>query len=160
MNFAPPNAPMGSTSYQQGPNYQQYPQQKLDPCIKCDKLEHIATFCPDVCTNKEQGIVHHNVCGRQTLGQRGGNKGEICGHRPERWYLSMGEYVWQGARQGQQGGVVATTAAPQLPQRQHVARSLLFQRASVLVTAFRSGIAWLLWEIDGYYSGRPIGKEY
>jgi len=71
----------------------------------------------------------------------------------------MREYAREVARQGQQGRGVATTAAPQPPQLQHVARSQLFQRASAQVTAFRSPIARLLSEIDGYYSGRSTGKE-
>jgi len=50
-------------------------------------------------------------------------------------------------------------AAPQLPQPQHVAKSQLFQRAAVQVTAFPSGIAQQLSEIDGYHSGQSIGKE-
>ena len=71
----------------------------------------------------------------------------------------MREYARAVARQGQQGGGIATTDAPQPPQTQHVARSQLFQRASVQVTAFRSGIARQLSEIDGYYSGRSTCKE-
>lgn len=40
-----------------------------------------------------------------------------------------------------------------------MAKSQLFQRASAQVTAFRSGIARQLSEIDGYYSGQSSGKE-
>jgi hypothetical protein len=73
----------------------------------------------------------------------------------------MREYAREVARLGhrQQGGRVGTTAAPLPAQPQHVARSQLFQRASAQVTAFRSGIARQLSEIDGYYSGRSTGKE-
>jgi len=71
----------------------------------------------------------------------------------------MWEYAWEVARQGQLGGGVASTAAPQPPQPQHVARSQLFQMASAQVTAFRTGIARQLSEIDGYYSGQPTSKE-
>jgi len=62
----------------------------------------------------------------------------------------MQEYAHEVARQGQQGGRVATTAAPHPPQPQHVARSRLFQRASAHITEFHSGIARQLSEIDGY----------
>jgi len=123
MNFPPLNVPMG-------PNYQQHPRQELGPCIYCDELGHIRTFCPDVRTDQEKGIVHLNERGRLTLGPRGGNGGEISGYRPERRFLSMREYAREVARQEQHGRGVATTAAPQPPQPQHVARSQLFQRAS------------------------------
>jgi hypothetical protein len=72
----------------------------------------------------------------------------------------MREYAREVPRQGQQGGGVATTAAPQPPQPQHVARSQLFQRASAQVTAFRSGMSRQLSEIDGYYSGRFKAKNH
>jgi len=71
----------------------------------------------------------------------------------------MREYAREVSRQGQQGGGVANTAAPQPPQPQHVARSQLFQRASAQVTAVRSGIARQLSIIDRCYSGRSTGKE-
>jgi len=116
-------------------------------------------FCPDVLTDQDKGLVHFNDRGRLTSGPRGGNGGEISGYGPERRILSMREYAREAARQGQQGGGVATTAAPQPPQLQHVGRSQLFQRASAQVTAFRSGIARQLSEIDGYYSGRSTGKQ-
>jgi len=150
MNFTPPNAPTGPAYYQPGPNYQQYPRQASGPFVYCDEQEHIRTFCPDVRTDQEKGIVHLNDRGRLTSGPRGGNGGEISWYRPERTFLSMREYAWEVAPQGQQGGGVATTAAPQPPQPQQVARSQLFQRASAQVTAFPSGIAQPLSEIDGY----------
>jgi len=115
-------------------------------------------FCPDVRTDQENGTVHLNDCGGPTLGPRGGNGGEISGYRPERRCLPMRQYAWEVSRQGQHGGGVATTAAPQPPQLQHIARSQLVQRASAQVTAFRSGIARQLSEIDGYYSDWSTGK--
>jgi hypothetical protein len=71
----------------------------------------------------------------------------------------MREYAWEVARQRQQGGGVATTAAPHPPQLQHVARCQQSQRASPQVMACRLEIAQQLSEIDGYYSGRSTGKE-
>jgi len=116
-------------------------------------------FCPDVHTNWETGIVHLNDRERLTIGPRGGNGGEISGYRPERRFVSMQQYAREVARQGQQGGGVATTAAPQPPQPQYVARSQLFQMADAQVTALGSGIAQPLSDIDGYYSGHSTGKE-
>jgi len=116
-------------------------------------------FCPNVRTDLEDGIIHLNDHGRLSLGPREGNRGEISGYQPERRFLSMWEYAQDVARQGQQGEGVATTAAPQPPQPQRVARSQLFQRASAQVTAVCSGIARQLSEIDGYYSGRSAVKE-
>jgi len=121
MNYPSPNAPTGLAYYRPGPNYQQYPQQGIGPCIYGDELEHIRTFCPDVRTNHKKGIVDLNECGRLTLGPRGGNGGETSGYRPERRFLSMQKYAQEVARQGQQEGGVATMAAPQPPQPQHVA---------------------------------------
>jgi len=72
----------------------------------------------------------------------------------------MREYAREVAQQGQPGGGVTTTAATQPSQPQHIARSQLFQRASALVTAFLSGMAWQLSEINGYYSGLSTGKEH
>ena len=141
MNFPPANAPMGPAYSRLGPNYQQLPRQGFGPCIYCDELGHIRLFCPNVRTDQEKGIVYLNDRGRLTLGQRGGNGGEISGYRPERRFFSMWEYAWEVARQGQQRMGVATTVAPQPPQPQHVARSQLFQRASAQVTALCSGIA-------------------
>ena len=71
----------------------------------------------------------------------------------------MREYAREVARQGQQGGEAATTAAPQPPQPQHVTRSQLVQRASARVTAFLSWITRQLLESDGYYSGRCTGMD-
>jgi hypothetical protein len=42
----------------------------------------------------------------------------------------MLEYAWVVGWEGQQGGGVGNTAAPQPPQLQHVGRSQLFHRAS------------------------------
>jgi hypothetical protein len=116
-------------------------------------------FCPDVRTDQEKAIVHPNDHGGLTFGPRGGNEGEISRYQLERRFLSMREYTWEVARQGQQGGGVATTATPPLPQSEHVATSQLFQRACAQGTAFRSGIARQLSEIDGYNSGRSTGTE-
>ena len=78
------NAPSGPGYYRPTmPNYQQYPRQGLGPCIYCDDLGHIRTFCPDVRTHQEQGITHLNACGRLTLGPCGGRGGEISGYQPE-----------------------------------------------------------------------------
>jgi len=99
-NIPPPNAPSGPAYNQPGPNYQQYPRQGLGPCIYCDELGHIRTFCPNVHTDREQGIVYLNYRGRLILGPRGKNGGEISGYWLERRFLSMQEYArkvtWQG----------------------------------------------------------------
>jgi hypothetical protein len=50
-----------------------------------------------------------------------------------------------------------TIAAPQLPQMQHVALSLLLQWASVQVTAISAEIAQQQSEIEVYYSGYCTG---
>jgi hypothetical protein len=71
----------------------------------------------------------------------------------------MREYTQEVAQQGQQGGGVATPAALQLPQRQHIATSQLLQMASAQETTFRARIARQLLEIDGYYSGQSPGKD-
>jgi hypothetical protein len=71
--------------------------------------------------------------------------------------VSMRGYACEVARQGQQGGRGASTAASQPPQPQHVARCQLFQTVSAQVTGFRSGVAQLRSEIDGYYSCRSQG---
>jgi len=159
MNFPPLNAPLRPASFHQGPNYPQYLRQGLGPWNCCHELEHICMFCPDVRTTQEQGIVDLNDSGRPTLGPGGGNGGKIYGYRPQGRFLSMREYTREAARHGQQGGGVATTAAPQPPQPQHIARSQLFQRASAQVTWFCSGIARQLSEIDRCYSGRSTDKE-
>jgi len=64
----------------------------------------------------------------------------------------MQKHAREVVQQGQQGGGVATTAAPQPPQLQPITISQLFQRASAQVTAFCSGIARQLSKIDGYNS--------
>lgn len=45
------------------------------------------------------------------------------------------------------------------PQPWHFARSQLSSRPSALVTVFCLGIAWQLWETDGYNCGQITGKE-
>jgi len=159
INFTPPNAPTGPPYYWLGPNDLQYPWQGLGPCINCDELGHICTYYPDVRTAQEKGIVHLNDRGGLTLVPRGGNGCEISGYRPERRLLSMWESAREVARQRQQGGRVATTAAPQPPQPQHIARSQLFQMSIVQVTMFRWRITRQLLEFDRYYSGRFTRKE-
>jgi len=159
MNYPPPNTPMGTAYYQPGPEYQQYPQQWLGPCISGDDPRHISRFCPKVHINHEEGIVHLNQCGRVTSGSRAGNGGEISWYGLERRFLSMGEYTWEVARPGQKGGRVATITAPHPPQLQHVARSQQFQRASAQVTVFHSGIARQQSEVNGYYFGWSTGEE-
>jgi len=160
MKFLPPHAPMGPAYYQPGRNYQQYPCQGLGLYLECDELGQKRTFCPDMRTDQEHGELHPNDCGRLTITPRGGNGGEISAYRPERrLLLSMWEYALVVARQGQQEGGVATTAATQPPQPQHVAWSQLFQQASIRVTAFRSGIAWQLSDIDRYNSDCSTRKE-
>jgi hypothetical protein len=54
---------------------------------------------------------------------------------------------------------VPTTAAPQLLQPQHGARSRLCQTVSAQASAFRSGIAQQVSDIDMYYSGQYISKD-
>jgi len=77
MHLAPQNAPTGPPYYRLGPNYQQYAQHGLGPCIYCAELGHIRTFCLHVRTNQGTGIVHLTDCGRLTLGPRGGYGDEI-----------------------------------------------------------------------------------
>jgi hypothetical protein len=93
MNFPPPNAPTGPAYYPPGLKYQQNLWQALGHCINCDELGHIRTFCPDVRTNQEYGIVHLSDCGRLSLGPREANGGEISRYRPERRLLSMWDYA-------------------------------------------------------------------
>jgi len=109
-------------------------------------------------TDQDQGIILLIDRGSLTLGPGAGIGGEISGYGQEGRFCSMREYAREVARQGQQGGRVATTAAPQPAQLQHVARFLLFQSASAQVTAFRAGIARHLWEIGWYYSCWSTGK--
>jgi len=52
MNIPPPDSPTGPAYYRLGPNCQHYPRQGLGPCIYCDELGHIRTFCPDVRTDQ------------------------------------------------------------------------------------------------------------
>lgn len=73
--------------------------------------------------------------------------------------MSTQEYAREVAHQWQKGGGVATTAAPQSPQLQHIVRFRLFQRASAQLTAFHSRIAPQLSETDRYYCGRSPAKE-
>lgn len=100
-----------------------------------------------------------NEHGIHTLGPGGGNGGEISGYRTEKWFFSMREYTQDVAREGQQGGGVTATLAPQLPHLQHVARSQQIHRASAQETPFRSVIARQLSEIDWCYSGWCTCKE-
>jgi len=86
-------------------------------------------------------------------------EGEISGYRPEKRFLSIREYASEVAWQWQQGVGVATPAAPQPPQQQQVARSRLLGRSGAQEIAVRSGIARLLSEIHGYYSGWSIAEE-
>ena len=79
MNFHPPNAPMGPAFYPHVPNYQQHPWQALGSRFYYNKLGYIPKFCPDVCTDHENGIALLNHCGILTLGPRRGNAGEISG---------------------------------------------------------------------------------
>jgi len=123
MNFPPSNAPMGPAYYRPRHNYQQYPWQGVVPCGYCDKLGHTHTFCPNVCPNEENGVVHLTEWGRLTLGPRGGPGGEKSRYWLERGFLFIQEYTQAVVWQGQQGGGVATSVAPQPPQPQHVARS-------------------------------------
>jgi len=119
-----------------GPNYHHHPWQELGPCIYWDELEHIRTFCPHARTDHDQGIIHYNQYGILTSGPRGGNGGEISGYQPEKKSLSIREYAWDIACQRQQRWGVATTAAPQPPQLQHVAMSQVFQRANSSATLY------------------------
>jgi len=160
MTSPPRNVPMGPVYYWLGPNYQQYPWQWFGPCINCDKPGRIHMVCPDVHTDQEICKLCHNECGRLCFGRKRGNRGMISGYRAGRRFLSMLKSAPKVARQGQQGGGVASTAAPHQPQLQHIARSQLFQRASAQVTALRLGITQQPSEINGYYSARSTGKIY
>ena len=112
INFPPSNAAKGPASNCQWPYYQQYPEQGLLPCIKCDESQHIRTFLPDGRTDWNNGIVYLNECGRPSSSPTGDNRSQISGYWPERWFLTMQEYTWEVAWLGQQGWGVATTAAP------------------------------------------------
>jgi len=61
----------------------------------------------------------------------------------------MEEYIWEVVRDGEQGREVTMMAVLQPPQLQHVARSQLFGRASVQVSAFHAVIARQLSKTDG-----------
>ena len=81
----------------------------------------------------------------------------ISRYRPKIRFSFMPEYIPEVAQHSQQRGGVATTAAPQPHQPQHIARSQLFQRASAQGTAFRSGTAQSLSEINRYNSTSSTG---
>jgi len=104
MNFSPASAPMGPTYYRQGSNYQQYPWQGLGPCIYCDELGQICMICPNVHTNKEEGIVNLNDCGKWTLGSKREHGGEISGYQPEITFcprgIMPGKYLDKGSSEG------------------------------------------------------------
>jgi len=140
MTFPPTYPPMGPAYNRLGPNYLHYPHQGLAHCIDCDERGHICPFCPNVHIDQEQGVVHLHEHWRLPWGPRRQNGGEISGCWHERRFLSMREYSLEVARQGQQGGRDATTAAPQSPHLQHIERSQQFRRASTQGAAFRSGI--------------------
>jgi len=116
MIIPPLNAPTGHTYSRQGPNYQQYPPQGFGPSIYCDELGHSRTFCPNMRTDQQKGIVHFNNRARTTLAPTGGNGGEISGYRLVKWFFEIREYTREAARQGQHGGMVATTTSPLPPQ--------------------------------------------
>jgi hypothetical protein len=97
------NACKGPTYYSPGPNFQQYPEQQIGPCIYCDELLHICMFCPDVHNDQDNGIVHHHEWERLPLGPNRRNEGEIYGYHPERRFLAMWDYDREVALHAQQG---------------------------------------------------------
>jgi hypothetical protein len=56
-----------------GPNCQPHQHQEVGPIISCGDVEYIHAFCPDECTDRDNGIVPLNV----TTIPRGGIAGEI-----------------------------------------------------------------------------------
>ena len=86
----PPIGPSGQTQYRQtyprndyGNSYNQEGYQpRAQPCgplccIYCDDPNHLKQFCPHVCADYEQGVIHTNENGRLALGPRGSNGPEL-----------------------------------------------------------------------------------
>ena len=104
--------PTDHTYYELVPDNPQWPWQGFGHCIYCDELGPFRTCCPDVSINLEQDIDNLNECGRLTLGPRGGSRGEICGYRLQRRFLSMWEYTGEVAQHWQPAGGVASMVTP------------------------------------------------
>jgi len=148
MSVPPPDAPMRPAYYWLSPRYHQQLLQGLPQCTHGDEPGLIGTFCPDVSTDQDQGIVYLSEHGGQTVRSDEGNGGEVLGYRWEGTFFSTWTPAWDCSWQRQHGGQVTSTAAWQPPQAQRIATSQLFQGASAEVTTFHSGIAWQLSEID------------
>jgi hypothetical protein len=82
-----------------GLSYQPHPRKELGPCMYCDVLGHIRTFCHDVRTDQNNGTVYLKEHRRLTKAPTGGNEGEISGYPQERRLLSMREYARDVAQQ-------------------------------------------------------------